>query len=280
MQYEIRQMKPSEIFYPIGWASVEGWNPGLYDGQAFYDTDPNGFFVGLLERKVIGTISAIAYDNTYGFIGFYIVREEFRNESIGMRLARTAMNYLGDRNIGIDGVLNRIDNYKRIGFKFAYKSFRYEGINIEPKNINNNQFTPLDVISMDHLVVYDSLHFPVEREKFLTNWLKMPNIKFVSVVNNNRVIGYGVIRSCGKGHKIGPLFADSYDIADDIFNALIQISSAKIVYLDIPEPNTNALKLVKNYSMKPCFETARMYSKDIPDFRINNVYGITSFELG
>jgi hypothetical protein len=38
--------------------------------------------------------------------------------------------------------------------------------------------------------------------------------------------------------------------------------------------------LVQRYSMQPVFETARMYKGSPPSIPIEQVYGVTSFELG
>ncbi len=48
INYEIRPMKPDEMELAIDWAHKEGWNPGLNDAKCFYNADPNGFFVGLV----------------------------------------------------------------------------------------------------------------------------------------------------------------------------------------------------------------------------------------
>ena len=50
-------------------------------------------------------MSAVAYGDGFGFIGLYIVKPEFRGKGLGMRLWEAGMAYLGDRNIGLDGVV-------------------------------------------------------------------------------------------------------------------------------------------------------------------------------
>jgi len=80
MEYKIRNATREEVDIMVDWAAKEGWNPGLYDANCFYSQDPNGFFVGLLDGKIISTVSAVRYDNTYGFLGFYIVKPQFRGK--------------------------------------------------------------------------------------------------------------------------------------------------------------------------------------------------------
>jgi hypothetical protein len=58
------------------------------------------------------------------------------------------------------------------------------------------------------------------------------------------------------------------------------IEPGEAFYLDTPEVNPNAIQLVETYRMEMGFETARMYTQEAPDLPIQNIYGITSFELG
>ena len=65
-----------------------------------------------------------------------------------------------------------------------------------------------------------------------------------------------MIRACRQGYKIGPLFADSVDIAFGIFRALIAMAdSGKSIFLDVPEPNEQAKPLIQSFNMHPVFET-------------------------
>lgn len=94
------------------------------------------------------------------------------------------------------------------------------------------------------------------------------------------VKGYGIIRKCKTGYKIGSLFAESYEVALELFKALSSFVPGKTIYLDIPEINKNAVKLAKKYKMKECFGCARMYLGKVPKFPYNKIFGITTFELG
>jgi GNAT superfamily N-acetyltransferase len=111
----IRRASRFEINFAIEAAASEGWNPGVYDGDSFYSADPQGFFVGTIERSIIGCISAINY-GSFGFIGFYIIKPEFRGKGYGIKLWNTALDYLkGVKCIGLDGVIDQQNNYRNRG---------------------------------------------------------------------------------------------------------------------------------------------------------------------
>ncbi len=78
--YQIRTMTRGELEVAIAWAAAEGWNPGLQDADCFYGTDPTGFLMGFLNNEPIASISAVKYGESFGFIGFYIVKPGFRGQ--------------------------------------------------------------------------------------------------------------------------------------------------------------------------------------------------------
>jgi len=272
-------MTKSDLDIAISWAATEGWNPGLHDRDAFYNTDPKGFFIGFLDGKPISCISAVSYGKDFGFIGFYIVHSDHRNKGYGIKIWDKAINYLKTQNIGLDGVVAQQENYKKSGFKLAYKNIRYQGIG-KQYEINSNNIVKLNLISFKELVQYDKKFFPVPRPQFLENWITEHESLALGFLANNKLTGYGVIRRCIAGYKIGPLFADDKIVAEKLFKSLNNFVVGSQIFLDIPEVNKEALELVGEYKMKPMFETARMYTKKPPIINLNKVFGVTTFELG
>ncbi|MCX5700101.1 MAG: GNAT family N-acetyltransferase [Candidatus Omnitrophica bacterium] len=278
--FQIRRMTQKEVAeIAVEWAAKEGWNPGLYDAECFYSADPQGFLVAELKGKPVATISAVAYDDVFGFMGFYIVAPEFRGKGYGMKIWQAALNYMGSRNIGGDGVLERIKDYETQGFRAYYKNRRYQGVG--SGELNSEDLIDIHKADFKQLASYDDGVFPAKRHEFLKCWISRPQTKGYVSLEGGTLRGYGVIRPCYKGYKIGPLFADDIIVAGKVFNALIgTVSSGQELFFDVPEANHQALKLAENYSMKVVFETARVYSKSLPSVAIGKVYGVTSFELG
>src|SRR5512145_1854062 len=125
---KIRRMSREEAKFAIEMAAAEGWNPGIHDGELFYEADPEGFFIAEIEGKPVGCASAVAYDNNFGFLGLYVVKPKFRRKDIGMKLTEKCLEHLGDRNIGLDGVVENEAKYQKVmKFKSSYSNLRYEG---------------------------------------------------------------------------------------------------------------------------------------------------------
>lgn len=280
MDYKIRPATREELDIAIEWAAKEGWNPGLHDGDSFYATDPNGFLLGFLDGEPIASISSVAYDSSFGFLGFYIVKPEYRDKGYGIQIWNEAIKHLPTQNISLDGVLAQQENYTKWGFKLAYRNIRYEGVGTNDK-IDDPNILPISQVPFEQLLKYDKLVFPTERAVFLKEWLKQQESLAIAYMEDKKLLGYGMVRKCRTGFKVGPLFADNENIADALFQRMRSfIGAGAQIFLDTPEVNKQAVALAEKYGMKPMFETVRMYTKDEPKVSLQKIFGVTTFELG
>ena len=160
----------------------------------------------------------------------------------------------------------------------------YKNIRLAGKSAKST--STIRAISSEHIAFkdiadYDSQFFPDERSAFLKHWISPENSRTLAIVEDSRILGYGSIRACDRGFKIGPLNAETSDIAVELFLALTAtIPEESEIFLDVPEPNKAAIALAQKFGMTPVFETARMYTKSFPSLPLEKIFGITTFELG
>jgi predicted N-acetyltransferase YhbS len=286
---EIRVMRRNELDVAVEWAAQEGWNPGLADADCFLATDPNGFLLGFVRGEPVASISVVRYAGAsdagasgaggFGFLGFYIVRPDMRGRGLGLRLWQAGIAYLEGCTIGLDGVVAQQDNYRQSGFVLAHRNVRYGGTpRCAPPH--DTRLTPIGAEHVQALIDYDRAFFPAPRATFLRCWLRPDHRHGLALIENGTVSGYGVIRACRSGFKIGPLFAETEQGADMLFQALAATAADEPVFLDGPEPNQAATQLAGRYGLSPVFETARMYRGPAPDLPLSRIFGITTFELG
>lgn len=277
----IRPMTRQELEIGIDWAAAEGWNPGLHDADSFYAADPEGFLIGLLGDEPIGMISAVKYGSDFGFIGFYIVRPAYRGQGHGLALWNAGMRALSGRLVGLDGVVAQQENYRKSGFVLAYNNVRYQGVVPVRAGSYDDSIIPLESIAPVELLRYDAEFFPTAREAFLSSWVAQRGSTALAFQHEGRLAGYGVVRPCRLGFKVGPLFANEVQFADRLLCALVaQLPEGLPIQLDIPSVNPVAVALAQAYGMTPVFETARMYTGPGPQLAIERMFGITTFELG
>jgi GNAT superfamily N-acetyltransferase len=277
--FRIRTMRPDEIALAADWAAGEGWNPGLADPQCFATVDGHGFLIGELDGVPAATISCVNYDDRFAFLGFYIVRPDLRGRGFGLRIWQTAMAHAGERAVGLDGVVAQQENYKKSGFQLAYPNIRYGGV-VGPEPAPSTGIVPLADVPLAEIEADDATVFPAPRAAFLRAWLGASGHAGRALLRDGKLCAWGVIRPCRSGHKIGPLVADDRAAAEAVLAALIAATGAGGIFLDVPSVNRAAVALAQSYSLKPVFETARMYTAPIREVNLDRVFGVTTFELG
>jgi GNAT superfamily N-acetyltransferase len=279
----IRQMTRDEAGSLIEWAAQEGWNPGRNDAEIFWSTDPEGFIAAEQAGEPIGGGAVISYDGRFGFMGLFIIRPDYRGQGLGRRLWYHRRDLLISRlqtpaAIGMDGVFNMQDFYSHGGFVLFGRDLRFAGVG-EVASISN-ALVDLRELPFDDVLRYDTMHFPAPRELFLRQWIHQPDSRALGSMQDGGLGGYGVIRPCRKGYKIGPLFAADPATAEDLFRGLADFARGEPLFLDVPERNPAALALARRHGMQEVFGCARMYLGPPPELPHEEIFGVTTFELG
>jgi GNAT superfamily N-acetyltransferase len=275
----IRTMRPDEVALVVDWAATEGWNPGLADAACFAAADSEGFFIGEFEGKPAATISVVNYGQNFSFLGFYMVRPDLRGRGFGLRIWNEAIAHAGTRVIGLDGVVAQQANYRKSGFQLAYANIRYGGVAAMPRAAEAG-VVALDKIPLASVEAYDATVFPAPRPSFLRAWIGASGHVGRALLRDGQLAGWGVIRPCRQGWKIGPLAADDRAAAEAVLSALLASKGDGEIFLDVPSIHHDAVALAQDLGLTPVFETARMYTGRVPPLRLERVFGVTTFELG
>jgi hypothetical protein len=221
-------------------------------------------------------------------MGFFIVRPEFRGLGLGNALWHARRERLLARlrpgaSIGMDGVFAMQDYYAQGGFLFSHLDIRFRAEIPSQRAvpaIGDEEIVPLTEVPLDQVPEYDRTCFPAPRPGFLTGWISQPDALALGCQRNGRLSGYGVIRRCREGCKIGPLFADDAQAAEALFSQLQAFAAGGPLFLDAPENNPAAIDLARRHQMVEVFGCARMYLGKAPDLAHQRVFGVTTFELG
>jgi GNAT superfamily N-acetyltransferase len=312
----IRNMTRSEVDELVGWAAEEGWNPGLHDAELFWTVDPEAFLAAELDGELIGGGAITSYGGEFGFMGFFIVRPEFRGRGFGNTLWHARRERLLARlrpgaSIGLDGVFQMQDYYAKGGFVFSHRSMRFraedggaakrselrlgsqeaapvgrsvschENALLFVSNVvDEEDVVPLADVAFDELLAYDRNCFPASRPAFLREWISQRDALALGCRREGRLSGYGVVRRCREGCRIGPLFADDVHAAEALFEKLAEFAAGGPLFLDAPENNPAAMDFVGRHGMSEVFGCARMYLGPAPAIAHERVFGVTTFELG
>jgi GNAT superfamily N-acetyltransferase len=280
MNLDIRPMSRADLDVALGWARDEGWNPGLDDSAPFHAQDPSGFLMGWIGTVRIGCISVVKYGADFAFLGLYIVHPAHRGKGYGKAIWDAGIASATGRTIGLDGVPAQQDNYRKSGFVFAHKSARWGGT-LRGLVTTRSYVRPVTPDDFAAVAAFDRLHVAAPRDAFLAEWLAPSASRQTEGYFEDGVLrGYGTVRRCVSGWKIGPLFAETPSIAETLLATLVTPAGTDPVFIDIPEPNVAAVEMVTRLGFTPAFETARMYRGPAPSLPLGSIFGITTLELG
>jgi ribosomal-protein-alanine N-acetyltransferase len=246
----------------------------------------------------VGCIAGVRYNAAYGFIGLFLVTPEQRGKGFGLALWRHALEHLSDLPcIGLEAAPERIADYAGWGFEPASVTTRWQLIQGgEPELALSGDHGSSThgsaglalmagaAIPTEAVQRYDVEREPSPRPHFLADWLGHPAGSVQALIDGNgRCHGFGRIRPCllrqGEGWRIGPLLADSADLAGQLLQGLIA-SHPGVVLIDVPDANAAAAPLLRELGFRPLSRTQRMYRGPRPVVPLQDVFGLACLELG
>lgn len=241
----------------LQWAEAEGWNPGLDDAAPFHASDPAGFFLALDGETAVAAISVVNHSDTLAFLGLYICRPEYRGQGVGYALWRHALDHAGQRTVGLDGVPDQQDNYRKSGFVLTGQTVRFEG------NVSPDPDAPLRQMTggdMAGLVALDTAANGYAKPAFLSGWLSPSATRETFVLDTGAgAMGFATVRRCGRGAKIGPLTAPDMDGARALLHGIAARWPDSPLIIDVPDAQPDLTAHCTRVGMAPAFHTARMY---------------------
>ncbi|WP_417209042.1 GNAT family N-acetyltransferase [Antarctobacter sp.] len=266
----------AEVRTMLDWAAAEGWNPGLHDAEAFYATNPGGFFVAEVDGTLAAAISVVTHSDDFAFLGLYLCRPEYRGRGIGYSLWGHALKQAVNRTVGLDGVPEQEANYAKSGFVRTGRTRRYCGtlpatrLSVPIAEVNDAE----TLIKLDHAAN------GYARRRFLETWTGQSDTrKTILLRRGDAMSGFATARLCRQGCKIGPVVAPS---VEDAFG-LVQQAAAALdqtdVIVDVPDHATGLTEVLRGAGFVETFSTARMY-RGTPPTVGETLHAIATMELG
>lgn len=110
-----------------------------------------------VKRRKIDCISAVAYNSSFRFLGFYIVKPVYRKQGYyGFKLWQQTLHHLEHHVIGLDGVIEQQENYRKSGFKLYYRTIRFvgEGGSLFPSQLIDLHTIPIKLTLKQTLTIF------------------------------------------------------------------------------------------------------------------------------
>ena len=177
----------------------------------------------------------------------------------------------------MDGVVDMQPFYAKGGFEHQFADIRYTKVGVA-QGVHPNIVEGIGATSALHR--YDKGCFGFDRPRFLGPWTSQPGVRVFRFERAGEIQGWAALRLAVSGRRIGPLFANTPEAAEALYEACLNAAQGEAVHLDVPMSNAHAVDLVHRHGAEPQFECARMVHGPVPNWPIDRIYGVTSFELG
>jgi len=265
---KIRNATQEEMNLFLEWANNESWNVAEADSNAFYHTDPHGFFLAELNEEPVAMVSAVTYDN-YAHIGFYIVKKEFRGKGYGFSLFQHACKYAEGKVpvLGLDGVEQQKGNYEKSEFKAFDTLSVYKR---KAQGVCDKELLDIRDLELEEIVGYDEKNFGSSRRKYLEAILQQ-KVQGLVIKKDGEIKGYGILKKAHSGYKVSPLVAENKEFALQILNGLQSLIEGENISLCVFGSNEEAKSLVQDWEQVTTLH--RMYKNGVPKNNSNKLFG-------
>ena len=285
--------------YVVNSMAKEKWRPGLEDINSFFACDPRGLFIGELNGRPIGFLTLLKYDQSYCRFSTYIIEKDFRGKGYGMSLYKSALeSVLPSHNISAYAFDDMLQRYvEKSGFQAHWSTPRYDvDLIAAAKSLSQLPLSDVyrvqtvDQIDKQALFNYDASVFGYQRHKFLQTFLRGEGRHSrVAINEEGDIVGYTSARVAfikEEGYRLGPLYADSLEIAQVLLKALFEemlekgMSSSHSVMAEVPTgKNAEAKKLIESLDGKVMCNMTFITTQGIPKGRFENCFAIAGAEF-
>ena len=253
-------MTPGDIEFAFACTAAEGWageTPAVF--EAYLAHDPRGCFVADFGTKRAGVCVATRYRRC-GFIGELVVVKEFRGHGIGKTLFETSLDYLrssGMKTVYLDGDLEAVPFYERMGFRKITRSLRFVG---SLRGAAGPGVRPARLADTRRICEIDRELFGDDRAFFIEHRLVAhPDLCFVSETAGE-VSGFIMARPGVGVLSVGPWTAGRSDHeAVGLLETLASAPVAGRLRMGVLEMNSRALNLVRSM---------RVFKEETPSWRM------------
>lgn len=243
-----------------------GWNQTLADLDMINAHAENGNRLATYSYKnqeiPLGSGLSLPVSDDMSWIGMILVHTELRRQGIARSIMNSCLEHArlfqNKSIVGLDATPQGKQVYDSLGFKDSYKIWRSDiSTNSE---IQSNSDVGLETLEMESVKGYLKRKNNEERFQIVELLGKLPDSKNIMALSHGVITGFVMSRSGRLKPFIGPLIADSNDVAMSLLNSVLKHWKSMgyaHAFIDIPEQHIGQESIfinegeISNLSNKP-----------------------------
>jgi len=263
----IREMRPADLEALMQIKNAENWNQTEEDWLFLIKNNPKFCLVAESENKLIGTVTAMKYQQKLAWIGMMLVAKKYRGLGVSKILLNTIIKRLDKcDSIKLDATPAGVPVYKKLGFIAEYDIQRMvcSGLPVEIMDQEDTgAFEISNILAGDisKLMPLDKMIFGVQRSELFYYLLNNKKDIGFQIKLGNHLKGFVFGRKGSNHLQVGPLLADSVQSAKWLLNCVLNSVRGKSLMVDVlsDQQEFKEWLLFKKFKYERSF--TRMYLK-------------------
>lgn len=266
--YQVAHLLPDHIRQAAALSGAEGWNQTFRDWEFLVKVAESTCLCTLAGKYVVGTAAAINYSDEVAWIGMVLVDREFRGRGLSQMMLRELFRKIEPvRCLKLDATPAGYPVYLKLGFLDEYIIRRMTTTAISLKNIRLSELSqvfPIEKSDIADIIAFDQRVFGANRSQLIRYLHNAFPQKCGMVRLENRIRGFVLGRSGTRFHHIGPLMADSEEVARLMLaDSLIRLEGKPAV-VDVPDGGQSWIEFLRSAGFAEQRHFIRMYRYENP----------------
>lgn len=265
--WSVREMRATDLEALMQIKNDENWNQTEEDWLFLIKYNPKYCLVAVSENRVIGTVTALNYHQKLAWIGMMLVSKKYRGLGVSKVLMNTIIKKLDKcDSVKLDATPAGVPVYEKLGFKTEYKIDRMVscGLSIDrfdPKDTGTLKISNISKDDIYKIVAMDKMIFGTERSDLIDYLFNNKKEIGFQIKKMDQLKGFVLGREGSNYLQIGPLIADTFQIAKWLLISVFKKMSRKFLLVDVlaDQRELQEWLLLKNFKQERSF--TRMYLK-------------------
>lgn len=264
----IRPLTIKDIGEAIQLSHAERWNQTEKDWELLIQNPENVCLATELNGKLIGTSTAINYNNAIAWIGMVLVNREYRGRGVSKLLLTELFRQLKPiRSIKLDATPAGQPVYQKFGFKDEYILQRMTANSISKNAISlENAKLPVRIQPKDfsEVIEFDTQIFGANRKQLIEFLIKNNPENSWLMRREEKITGVVLGRKGSRFYQIGPVLAANEEDARILIAKAIRSLHGQPLVVDVPADKKELTEWLGRIGFQPQRPFIRMYQNENP----------------
>lgn len=263
---EIRKLELQDIEQAIQLSKAEKWNQTEKDWELLILNPQNICLAAMDGHKVVGTATAINYENEVAWIGMVLVDKEFRGQKISkMLLINLIENSADCTSLKLDATPAGQPVYQKFGFTDEYLVHRCTSSSVSKNDLFPESENPVERARMkdiQEIIDFDKRIFGANRKQLIEFLLTNYPEKAWMLRQNGKLTGIALGRKGNRFHHIGPVLATNTEDAKKLISKSLEKLENQPVVVDILDDKIELMNWLSTIGFTKQRYFVRMYKNE------------------